>query len=534
MQKAAPVMKILYYNWTPLDEEENRGGGVSVYQRNLIEGYLSRSEQIDFLSSGTAYSIDDDRPFIIKTNNMFQEKCRSFQLFNSPIPAPAHSAFGLNKSLFVRTEADSCFERFIAEHGPYDVIHFNNLEGIPLTFLSIKDKFPNTRLVVTHHNYFAICPQVNLWKRDRVNCRDFHDGRDCEHCLIHRPSTVETLSRYQLATIFQNNNISLLDAAQMGGGNHDKAIALFKDINMRKWCRRLSDAVPANVGNQSDYLTRRRAFVELINDKVDLNLAVSSRVARVLTSYGINGDNIKISYIGTKHAGAFKSNKQKTSPINSEYISLCYLGYMRADKGFYFFIDALEAMPIHLSSKIYLKIAARNHGDKNALDRLDQLRKKFFDVKYVDGYRQDEISNLLSDVDVGIIPVLWEDNLPQVALEMVSYGVPIITSDLGGAQEIGGNPDFVFEAGSPSSLIQVINKLVNGDLELSRFWDNCLSLIDMPTHIEKMLAEYGRITRVGPDRIGESVTPRRRHPIQQFKKSDRFASFPAHTIGAVV
>jgi glycosyltransferase involved in cell wall biosynthesis len=43
---------------------------------------------------------------------------------------------------------------------------------------------------------------------------------------------------------------------------------------------------------------------------------------------------------------------------------------------------------------------------------------------------------------------LWEDNLPQVAIECVASGVPILTSNRGGAQELLDCRDLVFQAGS--------------------------------------------------------------------------------------
>ena len=42
------MKKILYYNWVPFDDDENRGGGVSIYQKNLIEKILEDGEYIPY------------------------------------------------------------------------------------------------------------------------------------------------------------------------------------------------------------------------------------------------------------------------------------------------------------------------------------------------------------------------------------------------------------------------------------------------------------------------------------------------------
>ena len=49
-------LKILYYNWVQFDNEKKEGGGVNIYQKNLID-YLVKNtnNEIYFLSSGWKY-----------------------------------------------------------------------------------------------------------------------------------------------------------------------------------------------------------------------------------------------------------------------------------------------------------------------------------------------------------------------------------------------------------------------------------------------------------------------------------------------
>ena len=49
-------MKLLYYNWIQFDNREGIGGGVNVYQKNLIEYLVNNTDdEVYFLSSGWAY-----------------------------------------------------------------------------------------------------------------------------------------------------------------------------------------------------------------------------------------------------------------------------------------------------------------------------------------------------------------------------------------------------------------------------------------------------------------------------------------------
>jgi glycosyltransferase involved in cell wall biosynthesis len=120
---------------------------------------------------------------------------------------------------------------------------------------------------------------------------------------------------------------------------------------------------------------------------------------------------------------------------------------MRFDKGFYFFLKALKKMPAGLASRLALTFAAKI-TDPIAYAQIKRLAHRFDSVTFYDGYTHDQLPGILSAIDLAVVPVLWEDNLPQVAIECVASGVPILTSNRGGAQELLGRRELVFKAGS--------------------------------------------------------------------------------------
>ena len=86
--------------------------------------------------------------------------------------------------------------------------------------------------------------------------------------------------------------------------------------------------------------------------------------------------------------------------------------------------------------------------------------------------------------------MLWEDNLPQVAIEMVSRGIPILTSDLGGASEIGNNVGFVFKNGDLQDFLVKLDRLLNRETPLSAFWDSAMKLVTFDEHAKQLQAVY--------------------------------------------
>lgn len=102
---------------------------------------------------------------------------------------------------------------------------------------------------------------------------------------------------------------------------------------------------------------------------------------------------------------------------------------------------------------------------------------------------------MLAGINLGVVPPLWEDNLPQVALEMVSRGIPILTSDRGGAHEIAGQPDFTFRAGNWQDFILRLRAIATGRVKLAQFWEKPLRLLSMQEHVAELESFYSGLKR---------------------------------------
>ena len=89
------------------------------------------------------------------------------------------------------------------------------------------------------------------------------------------------------------------------------------------------------------------------------------------------------------------------------------------------------------------------------------------------------------------MPVLWEDNLPQVAMEQIAYGVPILCSNLGGASELSdNNPDFIFNAGDISDFLTKLKNIINKRYLLKKFWETVKPLTTMEQHVDFLRKIY--------------------------------------------
>ena len=167
---------------------------------------------------------------------------------------------------------------------------------------------------------------------------------------------------------------------------------------------------------------------------------------------------------------------------------MIYMGYQRPDKGYYFLADVLNQMPERVSKKMDIILAAKKYPDSKYMD-VEINTEKFHSFHSKDGYSKEEISSLLKNKHLGIIPVLWEDNLPQVAIEMTAYGVPILVSDLGGASELCKDPNFVFRGGDVEDCIHKITYFVDHPERLKEYWKAYQGLNTMEDHLKELM-EY--------------------------------------------
>jgi glycosyltransferase involved in cell wall biosynthesis len=456
-------MKLLYYNWVDFEDPEKRGGGVSVYQKNLIDAAVAQGDDVTFLSSGLSYSIFFRRPFLRRVGRRNPHVAK-FEIVNSPLLSPGHLSF--RDDATSEPAVERLFADFLRRYGPFDVVHFNNLEGIPLSFVPLaKQHARHTRVIFSLHNYFPFCPQVNLWFQEKANCRDFCHGKKCVNCLPSAPDPARTRRLYRLQTLLQRLGISSQSRLYRCG--QDLALPFLRALY--RGAKRLGSILCARRSGAADeptcildeaaarhFASRRAAFVAVLNQSADHVLAVSERVAELAVRFGLHPDKVQTLYIGTKFA-----NRPGPVPApardNGGPLSIAYLGYMRRDKGFYFLLQALEKMPRRLAERLRVTVAAKV-TDPGAVDWLRRLAHKFAAVTVLDGYTHAALPQILSGIDLGIVPVLWEDNLPQVALEFVGSGVPVLTSNLGGAHELLTCPDLTFKAGS---LLDFFAKLRN-------------------------------------------------------------------------
>lgn len=463
--------KILIYNWIQFDNEFRIGGGVNIYCYNLIEYLIHNRPDLDiyFLSSGWSYDITTTECYVHGTSNVFGDRCHTFEIVNSPVPAAQDHILNHPEIAFENKDLYNVVKSFIEQIGPLKAIHFNNIEGLSLDVLDIKKDIPNTKFIYSIHNYIPFCVTGFYYMRHKHQvCSKCHTAQDCCSCI----------------TVHQNKTITenILGRAQ----NADKIFGKEGAEYQKQWLNKMGFELLVKPCEEPENLIK---FCELATDKLNYNmdriLAVSERVKQLAIENGFDGNKTSTSYIGTKIA-EFQQNCSNSDKKKSFKIAFLGSNYKFEEKGYPFLMNALENMDEEDAEKIDVLLTTTNGDEREMKKRL----KHFHSVEIKHGYSHQELEFLMMGVDLGIIPVLWEDNLPQIAIEMVSLGVPILASSAGGASELTNSTFFKFESGNANELRDKIAYLLNNRDKLDEYWDLQNRPVTMKEHVNELLKLY--------------------------------------------
>jgi glycosyltransferase involved in cell wall biosynthesis len=138
-----------------------------------------------------------------------------------------------------------------------------------------------------------------------------------------------------------------------------------------------------------------------------------------------------------------------------------YIGHLHPHKGVHVLLDALELLADtdrSPSVKIYGHLAPDSHYHEQLRQRCARLKN----AGLRGAYRFSELEMILNDVDVVVVPSIWQENSPLVIMVALRSGIPVIASNVGGIPEmiIDGWNGILVDPGNSTQLAAAISHLV--------------------------------------------------------------------------
>ena len=183
----------------------------------------------------------------------------------------------------------------------------------------------------------------------------------------------------------------------------------------------------------SPELIRRREKMYRENfATVDLFIAPSMQLKQKYVEWGLPPERILYSRNG------IRSGIANRHAVSKRPFRFGFIGQIMPHKGI---LTLLEACKI-LKGKIDHNFELQLHGifhelqpsfKKDVLNRIEKLGKTAI---YKGPYDNAQVGEILSEIDVLIVPSEWWENSPVTIQEAMANGVPVITTNLGGMKEL--------------------------------------------------------------------------------------------------
>jgi glycosyltransferase involved in cell wall biosynthesis len=203
----------------------------------------------------------------------------------------------------------------------------------------------------------------------------------------------------------------------------------------------------------------RAAWVTACSDDLRSRaLALGGRAAIEVIPYGVDADRFKPDASG-------RAARRAALQIGDEDPLLFTAGRFVRKKGFEFLIDAVADLQVNWPQ---LKLAVAGSGDLS-----DELRARARDrgvadrVRFVGEVSQDEVAGYLAAADIAVVPSIRDDagnvdGLPNVVMEALASGTPLVTTEAGGIGAVvaEGRTAAVVPERDKSALARVIDDLL--------------------------------------------------------------------------
>ena len=322
----------------------------------------------------------------------------------------------------------------------FDVIHIHMALNMDQRLFQIL-KDANIKYIVSLHDYWMICPRIQMVRAGEPRCEK--TSEKCTRCF----------------SCMEKNYFILRAARKIFGPTFAMRFPLKSKTVFTQW-RKNCDALLAGASAL---------------------LPVSNRVKTIYEQSGIQG-NYTVLNIGNISANDFDDGYVYTPKKD---INLIILSSVAELKGGILFCKILEKvrnpkLKVHFYGRCNKKQAQmlRRHG---IIDH--------------GPYKQVELKEILASMDMGVMVPVWEDNAPQVVMEMLNNHLPVFATRMGGITDFVSNDNgFLFDPFSEEGINSAIEFLNNLSQEkIANLKKNIHRLITPQEHYTQLMEVYNKV-----------------------------------------
>lgn len=473
--------------WPRLSLGATEGGGLGQVIRQLSSELAARGHRVVYLRSGLFYSM---KAGIRIDAEEAWNGVECFDLVNSPNLSGSHNFENVREQVSAPEQTRAIVEFLKAQNA--DLLHLHGLEGVSFDVVAAVRR-AGIPVVVTPHNYVALCPQIDLLRQERWVCDDYEGGRRCVDCLKvpdfrwerRRRARAHTMRRILGDGVYEsikplakslggllsgnrgdNGSRRAFEAPAPEGSSFVEPLVEGKPLAHE----RVLEQRDRHLVVLNEFGERRRAGVQALN-AASLVLPPGEYLRRVHEAMGVEASRMRPVPLGLRHIDELRDRCRTSATFDSPSwraddgrpLALVYFGNCWANKGLSILLDAFEALDAPVRERVELDIYAS--GDDRAFrERMRALPR----VRFHGAFNEDDQAAALERADVGVFPGVALENSPLVILEMLASGRFVIATRRGAMEEFvrEGRNGLLFHPGDPRALAQSISQVVRGEVPL--------------------------------------------------------------------
>jgi glycosyltransferase involved in cell wall biosynthesis len=461
------TIKILHYS---LGLPPFRSGGLTKYSVDLMTSQVENGDEVSLLYPGH-FSFNKKLRINVDTSTI-DKSFKGIRVYEILNPSSIPLLSGIPKPEKYLKDVDVNIYIDYLRQLDVEIIHIHTLMGLNKEFITAAQKL-NIKTIFTSHDYFGICPKVNLIDLEGEICSDYDNGKNCIACNANGYSSW-LVFLMQSKTYRNLKNSPLLKKLRA----YKQKLIIRKNKELSK-PQEIKERT--NKASATSYVNLRAYYIDILNniDFIHYNSSVSKNTYE---SY-VHNENSRV--LNITHSNISDNRMQKSSNSN-EPLKITYIGSIEKYKGLYFLLDVLEKL--HKNNINNWKL---NIYGKNVNINTDKFKEK---VKIQGTYDYSELEDIFVNTDVLIVPSIWYETFGYIALEAFSYGVPVIITDLVGFKDmiVPGVTGIIIKASEDELYDNLLSIIENRD-KLSHINQNIMELKDIYTmgkHTEDVMKLY--------------------------------------------
>jgi glycosyltransferase involved in cell wall biosynthesis len=341
-----------------------------------------------------------------------------------------------NRYLYDNPMIEEHFSQWLVNWAP-DIVHITSCGTLSASVIRAakKRKLP---VILTLTDYWFICPKTNLIRGDGSLCNGRTTSWDCLKCLLWNTKVYRGLK-------------SIMPEKSTAG--------VLKLVSHQPKISRN----PGFRGMALDMDDRKSQLTELIHS-VDCLTAPSEFLRNMFEGSGVSKP-IQVILSGHDLSWLETYSRKKKSQI----VRFGFIGQIIPIKGLHLLISAFKKASL-LNKARLLIYGSLNHNNKYGalIDRLCVGQSDA--IKFMDTFPHHQLGEVLSQIDILIVPSQWHENNPRVIQEAFASKTPVIASNVGGIAEFVKSEvnGLLFTRGNADDLAQQLIRVVSDPSIINR------------------------------------------------------------------